>query len=106
MICPNIRGGFAELLRAFAEAELDAEKMIAYCEAIQNISATKRMAYLAEILEKTNLQVFLEYAQSLVNKKYTLFDAFGEETGVFVKDWKLRMNVSKEDILYLVDKQY
>lgn len=103
---PQYSGGFAELIRAFANAKLDAEKMIDYCQANQNISATKRMAYLAELLEKSSLKAFIAFAQGCVNEKYTLFDAFGEEEGLFVNKWKLRMNISKEEILDIINKQY
>lgn len=103
---PEYSGGFMELLRAFARAETKAEKLIKYCQAIDNISATKRMAYLTELLQKPDSEAFLEYAQSIVNKKYTLFDGLGEEKGDFVNRWKLRLNVSQEDILLICDKQY
>ena len=103
---PQYSGGYAELLRAFAEAELDAEKMIAYCQAIQHIAATKRMGYLAELLEKRGMKKFIRYAQAQVNPKYNLFDPQGAEEGKFVADWKLRMNLSEEAILSIRDKAY
>lgn len=103
---PQYSSGYAELIRAYAQAELNADKMISYCQAVDNISAIKRMAYLTEILEKKDLYDFLEFARTLVNKKYTLFDGFGAEEGEFVKKWKLRMNINKKDILDIVNKQY
>lgn len=103
---PQYSGGFAELLRAFAEAELHADKMIHYCQAVQNISATKRMAFLVELLQKSSLKTFLDYAQSIVNKKYTLFDAFGKDEGEFIKKWKLRMNLSQEQVLDIINTPY
>ena len=103
---PQYSGGYAELIRAFAEAELDAEKMITYCRAVQNIATTKRMGYLAELLEKTSMEEFIQYAQTQVNPKYNLFDPQGAEEGKFVADWKLRMNLSEETILSIRDKAY
>ena len=103
---PQYSGGYAELIRAFAEAEPDAEKMITYCQAIQNIAATKRMGYLAELLKKTGMIKFIHYAQTQVNPKYNLFDPQGTEEGKFVADWKLRMNLSEEAILSIRDKAY
>ena len=103
---PNYSGGFAELLRAFFEAELNEDKMIIYCKAIQNLSINKRMAYLIEILNKQGMNKFLEYVQSTLNEKYTLFDPFGEDEGKFVSRWKLRMNLSEEKILNITNKQY
>ena len=103
---PQYSGGYAELLRAFAEAEPDAEKMITYCQAIQNIAATKRMGYLAELLEKKGMNEFIRYAQEQVNPKYNLFDPHGADEGRFVADWKLRLNLSEEAILSILDKAY
>jgi predicted transcriptional regulator of viral defense system len=103
---PQYSGGYAELIRAFADAELDAEKMITYCQAVQNIAATKRMGYLAELLEKTGIKKFIQYAQAQVNPKYNLFDPQGTEEGDFVADWKLRMNLSEAAILSIRDKAY
>ena len=103
---PQYSGGYAELLRAFAEAEPEAEKMITYCQAIQNIAATKRMGYLAELLEKKGMKKFIRYAQEQVNPKYNLFDPQGADEGEFVAVWKLRLNLSEEAILSILDKAY
>lgn len=37
--------------------------MIKYCKAINNIAAIKRIAYLAELFQKPDFDVFLKYAQ-------------------------------------------
>jgi predicted transcriptional regulator of viral defense system len=103
---PEYSGGFAELLRAFSEAHLDAQKMIRYSQAIDNIAAVKRMACLTELLQKPNMTAFLDYAQSIVNRKYNLFDPWGTDKGEFVKTWRLRMNLSQENILSILNKQY
>lgn len=103
---PQYSGGYAELLRAFAEAEPDAEKMITYCQAVQNIAATKRMGYLAELLEKKGMKKFIRYAKAQVNPKYNLFDPQGPEEGAFAANWRLRMNLSEEAILSICDKVY
>ena len=103
---PQYSGGYAELIRAFNQAKLSAEKMIEYCEKIHNISATKRMGYLAELLDKKGLKTFVRFAQHLVNSKYNLFDAQGIEKGEFINEWRLRLNISKEEILDICNKQY
>lgn len=56
-------GGYAELIRAFSQAKLSSDKMIPYCIAIDNIAATKRMGFLAELLEKKGLKTFVKYAK-------------------------------------------
>lgn len=103
---PDYAGGYAELLRAFASATIDAGKMVRYCQAIDNIAATKRMAYLAEISQKPDMTDFLAYAAEIVNLSYTLFDPFGANEGKFVNRWRLRMNLAEEDILQIIQKEY
>jgi len=99
-------GGYAELLGAFSQAKLSSDNMIAYCKAINNIAATKRMGYLAELLDKPGLKTFIRYAKEQVNPKYNLFDPQGGEKGDFVGEWKLRLNITKEEILDITNKQY
>lgn len=103
---PQYSGGYAELIRAFANASLDAQKMIDYCKVVNSIAVTKRMACLIDILEKQELIPFLNYAKSIVNEAYSLFDPFGIEKGEFIKAWKIRLNISREQILDICKKQY
>jgi predicted transcriptional regulator of viral defense system len=102
---PQYSGGYAELLRAFGEAEMRSEQLIEYSQLIKNISATKRMGFLAEILEKKELDSFITHAKTIINEKYTLFDPFGLEKGEFVNEWRLRLNISREDILSICNKK-
>lgn len=103
---PQYSGGYSELIRAFNDAELDQDKMIEYCTAINNISATKRIAFLAELLEKKKFGRFLKYAEKQVNPRYILIDPFGSEEGAFNNKWKLRLNISEEELLSICNKQY
>jgi predicted transcriptional regulator of viral defense system len=103
---PQYSGGYAELIRAFAVATLDAQKMIDYCKLVGSIAVTKRLACLADILEKQKLSTFLRYAKSVVNEVYTLFDPYGSDEGEFIKEWRIRLNISREQILDLIKKQY
>ena len=103
---PQYSGGFAELIRAFYNAKLNAQKLIDYCNAVNNIAVIKRLGFLAELFEKKNLSSFVQFARSKVNRSYNLFDIFGESTGEPNKDWYLRMNLSQENILGIVQNQY
>ncbi len=103
---PEHSGGIAELIRALNTAKLNTEKMINYCEAIDNISAIKRMGFLIELLDKQGLKSFVKFAKQKVNSRYNLFDPFGEEKGEFVNDWRLRLNISRDEILDICNKQY
>lgn len=103
---PEHSGGYAELIRAFNNAKLSSEKMIDYCTAINNISATKRMGFLAEMLEKKGLKAFIKYAKQQVNRKYNVFDPAGTDKGEFVNDWRLRLNISRDEIMNICNMHY
>jgi predicted transcriptional regulator of viral defense system len=103
---PQYSGGYAELLRAFVQADLKADKMTAYCKAAANIAVTKRIGFLAEFFEKKSLSAFIDYAETQVNGKYNLVDPLGNETGDFVPAWRLRLNISREQIEDIAQKQY
>jgi predicted transcriptional regulator of viral defense system len=102
---PQYSGGYTELIRAFSEAEMKSELLIEYSQQIKNISATKRIGFLAELLERKELNSFITHAKTIVNEKYTLFDPFGLGEGEFVNEWKLRLNISQEDILSICNKK-
>ena len=95
-------GGWAELLRAVAEGDFEQEKLISYAKAVHNRAATKRSAYLVELLELPDMDNFLDFAQTMVRKKYNQFDPFGKEKGKFNSRWKLRLNIPEEDVLTIV----
>lgn len=99
-------GGFDVLLNAFARAELSSTKLIGYCKAVDNIAAMKRMGFLAEFFEKSGLKPFVSYARTHVNRRYSLFDASGKEAGEFDNEWRIRLNVSREAIVAIVNEPY
>lgn len=103
---PQYSGGYSELIRAFSLTDLDQDKMIKYCKAISNISVVKRLAFLAELLQKPKMTRFLKYAEGEVNPRYVLIDPFGTEEGEFNNKWKLRLNITTEEILDICNKQY
>lgn len=103
---PQYSGGYSELIRAFSLTDLDQDKMIKYCKAIGNISVVKRLAFLTELLQKTKMTRFLKYAEREVNPRYVLIDPFGAEEGAFNNKWKLRLNITSEEILDMCNKQY
>jgi len=103
---PQYSGGFAELICAFYQAKLNVKNLINYCNAVDNIAVTKRLGFLAEFFEKKNLKIFIQFAHSKVNRSYNLFDPFGENTGEPNREWRLRINLSKENIWEIVQNQY
>ncbi|PKP44463.1 MAG: hypothetical protein CVT95_11000 [Bacteroidetes bacterium HGW-Bacteroidetes-12] len=99
-------GGYSELIRAFGQTDINQDKMIQYCRAIGNISVIKRLAFLTELLEKPKMTRFLKYAEGEVNPRYVLIDPFGEKAGAFNNKWKLRLNITEEELLDICNKQY
>jgi predicted transcriptional regulator of viral defense system len=73
---------------------------------IGNLSAIKRIAWLSEVLDLDGFNRFRENAKKALNEKYSLFDPFGSEQGKYLSEWKLRLNVSEEDILDITETSY
>lgn len=103
---PDYSGGYGELIRAFNASPLDAKKLVKYCTAINNIAVIKRIAFLGDLLKKPDFDIFLKYAKQKINERYTLFDPFGFNSGEHVSDWKIRLNISREEILDISNKMY
>lgn len=103
---PEYAGGYENLIHAFYNTSLKADKLIEYCNAIHNIAAIKRMAVITDITEKKGLSIFLQFAKRKVNAKYNLFDPFGQDRGVFNNKWKVRMNISEDRIRRLCESEY
>lgn len=103
---PKYSGGYAELIRAFSQAKLSSGKMIRYCKAINNIAATKRMGFLAELLEKPGMKTFIRYAKQQVKEAYNPFDPKGPDTGDYDREWRLRLNIGRDELLDIANKVY
>jgi predicted transcriptional regulator of viral defense system len=103
---PQYSGGYAELIRAFARAKLDAKKLINYCTAVNNIAVIKRLGFLSELLNKEELASFIAFARTKVNHTYNLFDPLDGNKGEHISDWYLRLNLSKEAIVSIVQNRY
>ena len=103
---PQHSGGYAELIRAFDSAKLSSEKMIEYCRAINNLAATKRMGYLAELLDKKGMKSFIRFIKDQLTQTYNPLDPLGANEGNYHGEWKLKLNISASEILDIVNKQY
>jgi len=96
---PGYSGGYPEIIKAFYKAKLNTNRLITYCKKFNNISVTKRLAYLADLFNKQNLSSFMDYAQKIKNEKYNLFEHNGEPTGKINKKWGLVMNITEDEII-------
>ena len=100
---PAYGGGYAEIIKAFSRADLRPQKMVKYCKAINNIAVVKRLAFLSELLMKPDMDYFLNYAQSVNNEKYNLFESDGETNGKTNGRWNLIMNMDNDEILEIAN---
>lgn len=98
---PQYAGEFPKLVRAVFEARLQPGKLINYCEAVNNIAATKKIAFLTALFEKPNIKTFVNYALSKVTNTVNLFDPWGSKEGKINSRWGLRLNISEEEIKQL-----
>ncbi len=103
---PEYSGGYAELIRAFNSAVLDTTKLVEYCKAVDNIAVIKRIAFLAAYLQKVDFEFFLKFAKSVVNERYSLLDPAGSDSGEYVVEWKVRLNISRDEISEICNKMY
>jgi predicted transcriptional regulator of viral defense system len=103
---PQYSGGYAELVRAFVQAMPDARKLTDYCKVINNIAAIKRLGFLSELLEMRDMEDFVQFARTKVNRTCNPFDPFGHECGEIVSNWNLRLNITKDEIRAIIQNHY
>ncbi|HPW65475.1 MAG TPA: hypothetical protein PLS84_00180 [Salinivirgaceae bacterium] len=103
---PQYSGGFAELIRAYYNAKLSADKLINYCIAVDNIAVVKRLGFLSELFKKDDLSNFVKFAKSNVNRSYNLLDTSGDKIGKTNSDWRLQLNLPEKNIMQIVQNQY
>lgn len=85
---------------------MQSDKLIEHCQAINNIAVTKRIGYLVELLQVADMEPFIDFGKRQVNNRYNLFDPQGLDEGEFVAEWRLRLNISREELLEISNKQY
>lgn len=103
---PQYAPSFDALIEAVANIDGDEDKLIKYSEIINNISAIKRLAVITEIVHGNRFQKFLTYAIKKVNPRYITLDPFGLDEGEFWKKWRIRMNMTKDEILSIAMQEY
>ena len=101
---PQHAGWYHETIKAFNNAKTNPNKLIRYCKIINNASATKRLGFLCEFLQKPNMESFINYALSITKKSYSLFEIGGETTGAYNNRWKLIVNLPSDKILEIIKK--
>ncbi len=100
---PQYSGGYPEIVKAFNKAKLSAHKMVKYSRDVSNIAVTKRLAYLTELLKKPQMDYFLKYAVSIMNNRYSPFDASLPHRGKTLNKWRLIINIDEKEILEMAN---
>ncbi len=100
---PHLAGWYQEIIKAFNRADLNQNRLIKYCKAINNKSVIKRLAFLAEFLEKPKMEKFIDFAQKSINKDYSVFEIEHSRKGKINKRWKLIMNMDEDEILEIAN---
>ena len=103
---PQHSGGYEELIRAFYHAKISGSKLLTYGKQMENLSILKRIAFLSELFEMTQLANFRLEVSKLTNSRYTLLDPLGNDTGEFNIKWKIRVNIPQENLLSIINKIY
>ena len=103
---PQHSGGYEELIRALYQAKINSSKLLTYGLKMDNLSILKRIGYLSELFEMTHLAKYRAEILKLINNRYTLLDPLGADVGEFNSKWKIRVNISQENLLSIINKMY
>jgi predicted transcriptional regulator of viral defense system len=95
---PQYSGGYPELIKGFAKAQLNVNRMISYSKANGNLSVIKRIAFLYDLLMKPGYDIYGNYATGEINARYVSFDPSLPAKGIFLAKYRLILNLSEEDI--------
>lgn len=100
---PEYSGGYSEIIKAFNNAEINQNKLIKYCQKLDNISVIKRLAYLTELLNKPKMDKFIQFALSKRNEKYSPFISYGGKNEKFINRWRLALNIKEQKIINIAN---
>jgi predicted transcriptional regulator of viral defense system len=103
---PQYSGGYAELIHAFSSAKINSPRLLDYGLRMNNLSVLKRMAFLSELFKMRGFTRFQQEVLKRMDQKYTLIDPFGENAGEFNAKWRVRLNISKENLLNIIQNIY
>lgn len=100
---PRYSGWYQEAIKGFYNAKIYQSKLIKYCKLIKNNSLIKRLGFLADFLQKPEMDKFIEYALKTISKEYVLFEIGGKKEGKYENKWKLVLNIPKDEILEIAN---
>jgi predicted transcriptional regulator of viral defense system len=100
---PGYCGGFSEIAKGFwmRRRDMDIKKLVAYALMLDIGAVYRRLGYLLEMFE-TQETGQLELLRRKLTATYVLLDPTLPTEGKFIARWRLRLNVSPEEIKTLI----
>ncbi|MDQ2993677.1 MAG: transcriptional regulator [Pseudomonadota bacterium] len=97
---PAYCGGISEVAKAFTikRHDIDPQKLIDYALRLGVGAVTRRLGYLMELYE-IGSRIHWEFLQTKLTNTYQLLDPELPAEGRFIAKWRLRLNVSPEELL-------
>ncbi|MBL7111909.1 MAG: hypothetical protein ISS19_08215 [Bacteroidales bacterium] len=99
---PVYTAGYDTLILAFYHGDLQPGKLLDYGKRLGNLSVLKRLAFLSEVFRMSGYRPFRDTVASMLNDRYTPLDPMGPFEGEFVSTWKIRLNISRSQLLELI----
>jgi predicted transcriptional regulator of viral defense system len=99
---PAYCGGFTEVAKAFSikHDEINPEKIINYALKLNVGAVNRRLGYLME-LYKIGTNIHWEFLRTTLTPTYQLLDPDLTAEGPYIAKWRLRLNISQEELLIL-----
>ncbi|VBB42875.1 type IV toxin-antitoxin system AbiEi family antitoxin domain-containing protein [Desulfatiglans anilini] len=95
-------GGFSEVAKGFwmRRQDMDVKKLVEYALMLDIGAVYRRLGYLLELFETKEDQ--LELLRKKLTASYVLLDPMMPAEGKFIARWRLRLNVSPEEIAAII----
>lgn len=96
-------GGFSEVAKGFwmRRQDMDVKKLVEYALMLDTGAVYRRLGYLLELFE-TKEEDQLELLRKKLTASYVLLDPMMPAEGKFFARWRLRLNVSPEEIKAII----
>ncbi len=100
---PEYCGGFSEIAKGFwmRRQDMDVKKLVDYALMLEIGAVYRRLGYLLELFE-TKETGQLELLRRKLTATYVLLDPMLPAEGKFIARWRLRLNVSPEEIMTII----
>jgi predicted transcriptional regulator of viral defense system len=90
---PRYVFSYKNLIENIHAVPLNQHKLLEYGIQMNNLSVLKRLAYLFDQANPAKYPIFLKKVKKMVNRKYSLLDPAGSESGPFSNRWRRRNNI-------------